>query len=132
MPYSNKTGSCLRLQKPRQDPLTVGDMNLIQSDRGIAHQLIVDGHVSSYNLSLVGKTEIWLKKRIKAYGFESFKDVYLFTLDDAGGEYILKKINKERMSIYAKTCMLFSVIAISEMSTDVCVCKTLDCKDARR
>ena len=62
-----------------------------QSDRGIAHQLIVDGHVSSYNLSLVGKTEIWLKKRIKAYGFESFKDVYLFTLDDAGGEYILKK-----------------------------------------
>lgn len=77
--------------KTASRPLTVGDMNLIQSDRGIAHQLLVDGHVSSYNLSLVGKTEIWLKKRIKAYGFESFKDVYLFTLDDAGGEYILKK-----------------------------------------
>ncbi len=53
-------------------------MNLIQSDRGIAHQLIVDGHVSSYNLSLVGKTEIWLKNELKPMD-SSHSRMYIFS-----------------------------------------------------
>lgn len=72
-------------------PLSVGDMSLMLPDKGIAHQLISDGKISKYNLDLVGKNEIWLKKRIKAYGFTDIADVFLFTLDDSGGEYILRR-----------------------------------------
>ena len=69
-------------------------MSLVLPDKGIAHLLIVDGKISKYNLKLTGKTEIWLKKRIKAYGFTDMNEVFLFTLDDSGEEYILRKTIK--------------------------------------
>lgn len=76
--------------------VSVADMNLAIPDKGIAHQLIVDGHISKYNLKLVKKDESWLKKRIKAYGIKEFSEVFLFSIDDDGGEYILRKNEKSK------------------------------------
>ena len=89
-----QNGQLSAAPKTAAKPLSVGDMSLVLPDKGIAHLLIVDGKISKYNLRLTGKTEIWLKKRIKAYGFADIDEVFLFTIDDSGGEYILRKTIK--------------------------------------
>lgn len=64
-------------------------------DKGVAHPMIIDGKVSSENLERTGHTEAWLLKRISDRHLK-LSDVFLFTVDDAGGENLIYKYRKEQ------------------------------------
>ena len=70
---------------------TPEDLQLSPQEKGVAHPLVVDGHISQYNLNLCAKSEAWLLGRIRANRC-TLKDVFLFTLDDAGNEFLIRKV----------------------------------------
>lgn len=70
--------------------VTVGDLNIVLPDKGIAHPLVFDGCICHYNLKTVNKSEAWLLSRIEKSGC-TLKDTFLFNLDDSGNEYIIRR-----------------------------------------
>lgn len=74
-------------------PLTKGDYNIEGKECGIAHPLVVDGHIRDYNLVLLNKDHKWLHKTLKGMGTE-YKKVFLFTIDDAGKYNLILKEKK--------------------------------------
>lgn len=58
--------------------------------QGIAHPIVLDGKISRVNLNRAGRTEAWLFKRLSDSGCE-LKNVFLFTVDDSGGENLILK-----------------------------------------
>lgn len=61
-----------------------------EKETGIAHTVIVDGASNAFGMECVGMTEESLNERLRAKGVK-MKDVFLYTVDDAGGEnWILK------------------------------------------
>lgn len=69
---------------PEYSPATCGDMRLIHSNKGIAHPLIVDGKIIEKELTECKKDKDWLENQLSKQKAE-LKQVFLFTLDDAGG-----------------------------------------------
>ncbi len=66
-----------------------------ETERGIAHTLVVDGVVSQNGLRLSGYTRELLMKRLKKLRLE-LGDVFLYTVNDAGEEnYIIKRSRSE-------------------------------------
>ena len=76
---------------PAFRPLTAGDMGLDAGSRGYPHILISDGRVISGNLEKCGKTLDWLKKECRARGAASPSEVFILSLDEAGGIYYAGK-----------------------------------------
>ena len=76
--------------KAANQPLRPVDMQIEPQERGVAHALIIDGKVSECNLTLAGKTEAWLLRRIEKLRCP-LRDVFYFSVDDAGGEYLIRK-----------------------------------------
>ena len=74
-------------------PLTKSDYDINEKESGIAHPLVVDGHIRDYNLSLIGKDHKWLHKTLKGMGTE-YKKVFLFSVDDAGKQNLILKEKK--------------------------------------
>lgn len=61
-----------------------------EKETGIAHTVIVDGGSNAFGMECVGMTEESLNERLRSKGVK-MKDVFLYTVDDAGGEnWILK------------------------------------------
>ena len=79
--------------KFRELPLTKGDYNIIGKETGIAHPLVVDGHIRDYNLDLLNKDHKWLHKTLKGLGTD-YKKVFLFTVDDEGKQNLILKEKK--------------------------------------
>ncbi len=63
-----------------------------EKDKGIAHILISDGEVSDQGLLAVGLTRKALNGKLRAKKLMP-DEVFLYTLDDAGNEYVIKKEN---------------------------------------
>lgn len=76
--------------KKRESPPNRSDMNINTPEAGIAHAVIVDSKISDYDLKLIGKDRRWLEKRL-AHHKTKLDKVFLFSIDDAGKETILKK-----------------------------------------
>ena len=71
-------------------PLTPSGMNLRARERGIAHLLIADGSVLRNNLQCVGWTRDRLTRELNSRQLRE-KDVFLFSVDDAGTVTCVKK-----------------------------------------
>jgi uncharacterized membrane protein YcaP (DUF421 family) len=71
-------------------PLTPSEMNLRARERGIAHLLIADGSVLRNNLRCVGWTRDRLTRELNSRQLCE-KDVFLFSVDDAGTVTCIKK-----------------------------------------
>ncbi|MBQ8509352.1 MAG: DUF421 domain-containing protein [Clostridia bacterium] len=69
---------------------TAEDMSLSVPETGLAHAIIVDTHISDFDLSLIHRDRNWLDKRLRHHRI-SLNDVFLFTVDDTGKECIIKK-----------------------------------------
>lgn len=71
-----------------------GKMSVFQKtgdiEKGIAHPLVIDGHVSPQNLQLIGRNESWLLKRIYNHKC-TLAETFLFTIDDAGNENFIRR-----------------------------------------
>ena len=71
-----------------------GKLSLFKKEDKIAHPLIIDGQVDEGNLCKMGLNKRWLEKKLKEEGL-SIEDTFLFTADDAGDVYIIKKEEKK-------------------------------------
>jgi len=71
-------------------PPTADDLKLKTDESGIAHTVIVDTVVSDYGLQLIGRDRNWLRQRLHHHKVK-LDDVFLFTVDDLGKEYLIKK-----------------------------------------
>ena len=58
---------------------------------GIAHPVIVDGHIINYVLSEIGKDEKWLFKTLEKKKIRNIKTVFLMTVDDGDAVTVYKK-----------------------------------------
>ncbi len=79
------------IMDPADRPVTAGQMGLAAEDTGYPMIVINDGHVLRENLHLLGLDERWLEKRLRAQGISAAGDVYLMTVDMAGGVFLSKK-----------------------------------------
>lgn len=61
---------------------------------GIAHAVIIDGIIKEEALSGANKSKEWLAKQIRNHSL-SLKDVFLFTVDDNGHTYIIRRNETE-------------------------------------
>ena len=82
------------LLKAEAQPATPAELNLHPSEVGIPLILISDGEVIRHNLLELNKTEDWLLEQCKKQHISSFEDVFLFTLDDSGNQFIQPKENR--------------------------------------
>ena len=69
-------------------PPAAADAALTLPEKGISHLLIVDGNISDKSLQFTSKSRAWLFKRLKSLGYSSEKEIFIFAVDDTGGEYI--------------------------------------------
>lgn len=79
------------LLKAEAQPVTPAQTGLNPPEAGIPLILIANGTVISQNLQVLGKDEDWLRAQCRRARCGSFDDVYLFTLDDAGNQFIQPK-----------------------------------------
>ncbi len=84
-----ENGQISFIQKMHARPVSLGDLDISTAEKGITHTLVVDGEVSDFNLNLVKKSRRWLLSEIKKRKCR-LKDVFLFTLDDAGNINFIK------------------------------------------
>ena len=73
---------------PENRPVTAGQMGLSPQDTGYPLIVINEGRVLSQNLRILGKDEKWLEKELRKNKLASPKDVYLMTVDMAGGVFL--------------------------------------------
>ena len=76
---------------PESRPVTAGQMGVPTEDTGYPLIVINDGRVLSDNLKILGKDENWLMKHLKSQKLASPKDVYMMTVDMAGGVFLSPK-----------------------------------------
>ena len=51
--------------------------------------LISDGRLLEQNLKIRGYNGVWLEKQLAAQGIKDSKQVFLMTVDEAGGVYLV-------------------------------------------
>ncbi len=76
---------------PADRPVTAGQMGLTPQDAGYPLIVINEGRVLSENLHILGKDEKWLEKELRKNKLSSPKDVYVMTVDMAGGVFLSPK-----------------------------------------
>lgn len=89
-----QNGQMSVIQKSTARNVTVEDLDLKPKEKGITHPLIVDGHISEFNLSLTSHDTSWLEKQLKKQNCKT-EDVFLMTVDDTGKVNIIKKGSKK-------------------------------------
>ena len=76
-------------------PATPEQLNINVPDNGLPVTVVSEGRIMSDNLRLLGRDEKWVKNQLARRGVESFKDVYIMTVDGAGKIYFAKKERKK-------------------------------------
>ncbi len=76
------------IMDPADRPVTAGQMGLAEADAGYPMIVVNDGRVLEENLRLLGLDSRWLEKKLREQGVSSPRDVYLMTVDAAGGIYL--------------------------------------------
>ena len=70
-------GKLSLLPKAENRPATPEDLKLTVKAAHLGIEVIMDGRVMGENLSRLGRDENWLRKRLKAQGFDDAKAVFL-------------------------------------------------------
>ncbi|MBQ9735508.1 MAG: DUF421 domain-containing protein [Clostridia bacterium] len=85
----------LILKKEKQPP-TIEDLQTKGTEEtGIAHALVIDGQIKKEELTFCDKDASWVEAVCRAYGAR-VADVFLLSLDDAGGLSIILKDEKTK------------------------------------
>lgn len=78
--------------KEAKREVTLSDLHKVtNSGNGIAHAVIVDGHIINENLMNAGKSEKWALDTLKKHQIPNIKAVFLMTVDDGGDVYLIPK-----------------------------------------
>ena len=73
----------------REKPPTQGQLGLNARETGLPLVLISDGRLLEQNLKIRGYNGMWLEKQLAAQGIKDSKQVFLMTVDEAGGVYLV-------------------------------------------
>ena len=85
-----QNGKLSVLSKADATPPAARDMQITPPARGIAHPIIIDGNLIEPNLQRLGLNISWLEKQLNCQKLKQ-EQIYLFTIDDTGDTYIVKK-----------------------------------------
>lgn len=70
------------MTKSQKRPLQGADLGMFIPADPMAYTLIVDGVLNKQNLYESGHSESWLLDKIKSYGFSTWSEVFLASVDD--------------------------------------------------
>ena len=76
---------------PGSRPATAAQMGLDARDTGYPIIVVNEGRVLAENLKILGKDEKWLEKTLRSQKLASPRDVYMMTVDMAGGVFLSPK-----------------------------------------
>lgn len=85
------TGRISVLTKASQRAVTPGDLSLSVQETGLPVIVVSDGRVLSHNLRILKLTRAWLDAELKKRGIADLRQVFLMTVDEAGGVYLARK-----------------------------------------
>jgi len=85
-----QNGQLSVIPKRVQSPPDAAALRIDVPEPGIAHAVIVDGVVSTFDLDLIKRDRKWLTGRLRHYNAK-LDDVFLFTVDDAGKENLIRR-----------------------------------------
>jgi uncharacterized membrane protein YcaP (DUF421 family) len=74
-----------------QRPATAGQLGLAVQDQGYPMMVINDGRVLTDNLKLLGRDTAWLDQQLQSRDIQTPKQVYMMTVDQAGGIFLAPK-----------------------------------------
>ncbi len=78
-----------------EQPVTAAQMRANPVETGLPIILISDGQLMEEHLKWRGLEQKWLEKQLKKYGFKSYKEVFLMTIDEQDQVYIVPKEESE-------------------------------------
>lgn len=85
------TGRISVLPKASQRAVTPDDLSLSVQERGLPVIVVSDGRILSHNLRVRKLTRTWLETELRKRGIEDIRQVFLMTVDEAGGVYLARK-----------------------------------------
>lgn len=83
-----RNGQLSVILRTEAQPATPAQHGLHPSEVGLPLVLISSGEVIEKNLHELNKTEQWLLEQCKKQHCSSFQEVFLFTLDDSGNQFL--------------------------------------------
>ena len=90
--YTN--GRLSVLPYAEQRPATARQLGLESRETGLPVVIISDGRILQDNLKRRGLDLSWLDKQLAEHGYPDFRDVFLLTVDEAGGVYFVPREGK--------------------------------------
>ena len=85
-----QNGKLSVFEKAARGKVRPEDLKLKPKEHGISHALITDGHISEYNLTLLGYPRTRLESRLRELNL-SPNQIFLFAVDDAGQETVIRR-----------------------------------------
>ncbi len=79
----------------REKPPTQSQLGLEAEETGLPLVLISDGRLLARNLAARGYDGVWLQKQLSKHGLKEPGQVFLMTVDEAGGVYLAPRAEQE-------------------------------------
>jgi len=79
-----------------QRPATPDDLNLSPKQDYLISSVILDGHIMSTNLKMMGKNVEWLENELKLQGYNSAHEVYLATCDKSNNLRVYTSVKEKK------------------------------------
>ena len=79
----------------REKPPTQSQLGLEAEETGLPLVLISDGKLLAQNLTARGYDGVWLQKQLAKHGLKDPGQVFLMTVDEAGGVYLAPRSGQE-------------------------------------
>lgn len=83
------------LLKSKYTPVTLSDMNIKASKKGLCANLIIDGNIMMEHLKNINKDSAWLLTRLENMGYSDYSNILLASCD-----------TKEQITVYLKSVPL--------------------------
>lgn len=83
------------LLKSKYTPVTLSDMNIKASKKGLCANLIIDGNIMMEYLKNINKDSAWLLTRLENMGYSDYSNILLVSCD-----------TKEQITVYLKSVPL--------------------------
>lgn len=82
------------LPRASQRPATAQQLQLNTREAGLPLVIISDGKLMTQNLARLGRERCWVEQQLKKRGCPDCRSVFLMTVDELGGVYLLPKAAK--------------------------------------
>ncbi len=73
------------------DLATGKDLGLKRQEKGLPLIIISDGHILTHNLTARNLSQGWLEDQLHSRGIQSVEQIYLMTVDEMEGVYLIQK-----------------------------------------